>query len=317
MAQLFRLLILASFFFSIVTAASASDKSSTSQLRCPDIADTHTSMELDSPEIEVKLLDPTGNSSSRLHEILKGSEVKLPGPDGKMITYSISRFQHNYRDTYYEREDGPEHEQSLYKKRGLLRNRTRWDRKENQTSFTYRSTSFQAKDGSHDRSSAIEGLDSSVFARNEIPGLKYTDQAAFDRVKDSLLRPDSTDVAVRYARKLLGGYTGQFVPLVEVFQERLFFKLTPVNPSSPDVPSYYVTLDSVNYTNVADRFSEMSKGIEVEIIDKKKEVAQDSTVKRKLGFLNAITRYLQETFQFQPTDLDKFETGVRSVILRQ
>lgn len=265
---------------------------------------------LEEPELEAKLIIPS-QAIFREMKRLVGEEFALTIDGGRIqrFRFEFDR-EHIYEDTTYDT-DPLEQLLGLYRIGGMLRDRTRYDRRAGEDEFKRRYRNFQAKN----MGSLSPVLDVSVHARNEYRGDRYKSNRRFERDLNRLLGPNSEDNAVAYARSLLGGYRGNFVPMLEIQQRRFFMRVVPVEPVSDDAPSFFLSLDRVRYQALVGRRGRASQRVaELELLNPLHDFDGDVN-EEQIDLLNAASLYLQQRFQLEPTSEDKNSFGIRSTVL--
>jgi hypothetical protein len=297
-SRVFRFLILTAF---LVNTAFPFRQALAARFQCDSL------LSLASPEVESKLSVPDERTLLSLRKLV-GEEITIRDIKGRKQTFKIEKNkEHIYEDVYYDiQKDG---QLVLYKKKGLLRERTRWDKKDN-GKYKLAKVVTQAKNGPAE----IDGVSSAINARSEIKGDETKDQDEFERTREQRIARGSDDNAVKYAYNLAGVSEGEFVPVLFSRDERFFLKLTPKGEDR-GAPSMYLSLDTVtNRGLIGAMNSGTRREIEIEIIE---DLSQDSPKKmaKRVYILNQITEYLQETYGLTPSQDSKYEGGVYDTVL--
>jgi hypothetical protein len=265
---------------------------------------------LEEPEVEAKLNVPDGKTFRKMRELV-GQEITVTDPKGKKIVFQIEfNKEHIYKDTYFDIGDS-EH-LKLFSKNALLRQRKRLDKEVGEKDFTPRYINFQAKNNS----TSDAGMNTAVFARNEIRGKKTDKFKKFVDHRGDQLAADSKDKAVKYARDIAQS-SAKFKEVLRVEQERYFMKVTKKGDADSAVPSFYVSLDKVDFEGlVGEKKNAKDRFVEIEIIDDlSSDAAADSTT--KLYLLNQLTENLQKRYGLTPAADDKYVTGVKRTVLKR
>lgn len=271
-----------------------------------DISETDQSTELnnlESPEIEAKLLIPNKVAAKAIKK-LEGQIITVALPDGKRLKFNIEfNMEHIYEDVYY---DVPKNDRlALFDVGGLLRMRTRFDRKKGERKYALRYAGFQAKDASRTDAS----LTDAVFARNEFRGKRFSSIEKFNGSKVLRLRGQESDRAVRYARQLIGS-EGDFSEMLRVTQRRFFLKMSSVESH---VPAIYLSVDNVDFTSPLAKTPTASALVaELEIIDDLRFASQRDR-QFKVAVLNSVSSYFRDRFTLVPAEEDKYAMGIRAL----
>ena len=265
---------------------------------------------LEEPEVEAKLSVPDAKTFRKMRELV-GQEITVTDPKGQNVVFHIEfNKEHIYKDTYFDIGDS-EH-LKLFSKGGLLRQRKRLDKEAGEKDFTPRYINFQAKNNS----SADAGMNTAVFARNEIRGKKTDKFKKFVDHRADRLAADSKDKAVKYARDIAQS-SAKFKEVLFVEQERYFMKVTKKGKPDLAIPAFYVSLDKVGFEGlIGEKRTAKDRFVEIEIIDDlTNDAVNDSTT--KLYLLNKLTENLQKRYGLTPAADDKYVTGVKLTVLKQ
>ncbi|MBX2986500.1 MAG: hypothetical protein KF802_01260 [Bdellovibrionaceae bacterium] len=131
-------------------------------------APTLQDLSLHAPELEAKLRIPHRDVFESLKELI-GERLVLRDRSGRSFRYRIEYHRrYIYEDTYYDVWPRRASEPLLYSRKGMLRNRVRYDERPKKGGFEPSYTNFQAKNGPV----ADQGLQDAVYARNEVRGKK-------------------------------------------------------------------------------------------------------------------------------------------------
>ncbi len=268
-------------------------------------------MDLDEPEVEAKLLVPDSVNFKSLKDLV-GKKLQLLDADGNRIAYQVEfNKEHIYEDTYFDVKKGDE--LLLFAQNAVLRQRKRYDRNEGEKKFTARYVNIQAKDGT----TRNLGLNESIYARNEIRGDKTDDFEEFqDKIEKRMSdKKKSKDRAIRFARELVASKK-PFQPVLSVYQERYFMKISPVGKKNDGAPSFYLSLDKVNYKALIGEKNKASERlVEIEVIDDLSQTSAKEAAK-KLYLLDVLTTQIQDKYRLIASPDDKYASGVRKTILK-
>jgi hypothetical protein len=257
-------------------------------------------LSLSSPEIEAKFLIPNKKTYRKLKDLI-GREIVLSDIKGKPVRFMFQmNKEHVYEDTNFDTK-----QLSLLGKRGMLRQRVRYDRKPGDRDYKFAKAVFQAKNGPSENS----GMSAAVFARNEIRGVEFKRLGKFLKSRDERLSERSDDEAVRFAREYSESEKN-FKPVLFIKDKRFFMSLKPVGPVNPGVPWFYVSLDNVKYTRLigAQKVSARLE-LEAELND---DLTLDSpkNAKSKLKLMDELSRFLAEEFDLTASPESKYEAGM-------
>lgn len=299
------------FFFSIFALLLSVSLSAQSANRC-EVLFTETAADrfettfedlgLESPEIEAKFLIP----SEAVYESMKslvGQEIYLKDIHGHRVRYTFEmNKEHIYEDTNFDTKD-----LALFNKRGMLRQRVRYDRKPGEKKYKFAKAVFQAKNGPSENGD----LDAAVFARNEIRGTEFKKLKKFLKNREELLAGDKDDDAIAFAREYANS-SKKFKPVLEIKDDRFFMTLKSRDPGHP---WFYVSLDDVKYTGLIGREGQARRlELEAELND---DLTQDTpeAVRAKLALMDELSRVLGARFGLTPSPESKYESGIQLTVL--
>jgi hypothetical protein len=212
---------------------------------------------------------------------------------------------HIYEDTNYDTKD-----LALFRKRGMLRERVRYDKRPWQKKYKFRKAVFQAKIGPLSDASQ----EAALFAREEIRGTEYTKRKKFFSDRDDLLDSKSEDRAVQFARDLSASKK-RFRPVLFIRDKRFFMTLKKVGAADPLVPWFYVSLDRVKYTGLVGAKGQARRlEFEAEMNDDLAAETPDAA-RAKLHLLKELTQYIERELGLKPSPESKYESGVALTVL--
>lgn len=266
----------------------------------PSLAD----LALEMPEIEAKFLIPNPAAYENL-KLLAGTEITLTDANGRLVVYKVEKNkEHIYEDTNYDTKD-----LALFKRRGMLRERIRYDLNPQDSTYEFKKAVFQAKDGPTEN----QGMQTAVYARNEIRGKEFKSLKKFEKKKEKRLGEDSNDLAVQFAREYSQSER-KFKPVLHIKDVRYFLKLSPVN-SSVEAPWFYISLDNVTYEGLKGRKDKATRlELEAEIGDDL-NLDSNEVTQKKLVLMDRLSDYLAKKFLLQPSPESKYESGVQLTVL--
>jgi hypothetical protein len=102
-------------------------------------------------------------------------------------------------------------------------------------------------------------------------------------------------------------------PVLEIKDDRFFMRLSKKGESDPAVPSFYVTLDAVQYKGLVGKGGQ-AEGLylETELIDEMTRVSSKQ-LRNMLTLLNSLAAHM-ESLGLTPSKISKYEAGLRLTV---
>lgn len=305
MKQLLALLLLT---FLVTPVAWANSSLCTDSLKTKDSFETaFEDLSLTDPEIEAKFLIPSKKIFQQLKKLV-GAEVVLKDRDGNLVRYRVTmNKEHIYEDTNFDTKD-----LALFGKRGMLRQRIRYDRKPGEKEYKFAKAVFQAKNGPVENAA----FSTAVFARNEVRGEEFKKLKKFMKARRDLLGSETEDSAVLFAKKYSES-SAKLKPVLFIRDERFFMKLEKTGSPDLKVPWFYISLDDVSYRGLVKEEGKAARlELEAEMGD---EIQHESseTANAKLYLMDQLSRYLEREFGLLPSPESKYESGVQLTVLKK
>lgn len=257
-------------------------------------------------EFEAKFLAQKGTFKAL--KDLVGKRLRVTLEDGSSVEYQVEfNKKHIYKDTYFDSKD-----LLLYERKGLLRQRQRWDKGAGDGDYKFKKVVFQAK--SEDKGDKAH-LNEAFMARDEIAGKEFKKKISKKKTR-ALLQTETSDEAVRFARELVD-YDGKFRPVLRATQERYFMRLSPVLGESAEAPSFYLSLDDVAFDGLAGAGKKVDTQIveleTIEVLDK----SDPALLKKQVQVSNSLASLLQSRFSLAPAPSDKYGWGIERAVLEK
>lgn len=269
---------------------------------------TAATTKLSAPEVEAKFDIPDARAFEDLKKSLDGKIVTVANKDGQPARFQLKVWRTILiRDLFY---DTPGLD--LFKKNGLLRDRTRF-RDAAGTSLNDRM--FQAKDeGARD-----EGQEQAVFARNEVAGPVFRSNGSWEASLAKRLEPGASDAAVAFARNYAAAGL-ELSPVLQGDSLRTYIMAYAVsgNPLARVVPVFQVDVADIAFTGLTGKRGAARRYVlEAEVFTDGTPLGLAKVTDEKVYELNQLTRQLQARFKLSPSASSKYGEGVRAAVLGQ
>ncbi|MDP2875499.1 MAG: hypothetical protein Q8O00_04885 [Holophaga sp.] len=117
---------------------------------------------------------------------------------------------------------------------------------------------------------------------------------------------------MRAVRKGLAEFK-KLKPVIEIMDDRFFMRLAKKGEPDPSVPSFFVTLDAVQYQGLLGKEGQ-AQGLylETEIINEMTQVSSKQ-LRNMLTLLNSLAAYLKDQ-GLTPSNIAKYEAGLQLTV---